>query len=133
MNQPSLQRDAVGFLIGGLTGAIASGLAFLIFFPLPPLTPTDHTRQALAVLTITMFFCGGFIGRRAFSADFWSDLLPSVTTSYVIIVFFCFTSGLDFGEAAPLIGLASIGIVTSVIALLVLGSRFPQQTETPDS
>jgi multisubunit Na+/H+ antiporter MnhB subunit len=128
-NRPSLLRDVVGFFGGGLVAAIAAGLVFLAFFPLPPPKPTDHTREALAVLVLVVFFCGGFIGRRAFSADFWSDLLPSIITSYVVIGFLCLISGLDFSESAPMIGFASVGIVTSAVVLLLLGRRFPPKTQ----
>ena len=126
----SLLRDVVGFVAGGLAGAVAAALIFLAFFPLPEPKPTDHTREALAVLVLVVFFCAGFVGRRAFSADFWSDLLPSVITSYVVIGFLCLISSLDFSEAAPMIGFASAGIVTSAVLLLLLGRRFPPKTQT---
>jgi hypothetical protein len=129
-NPSSLLRDVVGFFAGALAAAVAAWLAFLAFIPLPEPKPTDHTREALAVLVSVVFFCGGFIGRRALSADFWSDLWPSVTTSYVVIGFLCLTSGLDFSEAALMIGFASAGIVTSAVLLLLLGRRFPPKTET---
>ena len=132
-NQTSLLRDLVGFIAGGLVAAVASALVFLTFFPLPEPKPTDHTRQALAVLVLVVFFCGGFIGRRAFSADFWSDLLPSVITSYAIIGFLCLISSLDFRESATMIGFASVGIVTSAVVLLLLGRRFPSKTESYDA
>lgn len=132
-NQTSLLRDLVGFIVGGLVAAVASALVFLAFFPLPEPKPTDHTREALAVLVLVVFFCGGFIGRRVFSADFWSDLLPSVVTSYVVIGFLCLLSGLDFSESAPMIGFASAGIVTSAVVLLLLGRRFPPKIESYDA
>jgi hypothetical protein len=128
-NRPSLLRDAVGFLIGGLVAAVAAGLVFLAVFPLPPPKPTDHTREALAVLTLVVFFCGGFIGRRGFSAAYWPDLLPSAIGSYVVIGFLCLISSLDFREAALMIGFASVGIVTSSAVLLLLRRRFPPKTE----
>ena len=125
-----MRRDAVGFIVGGLAAAVAAALIFLAFFPLPPEPkPTDHTGEALAALVLAVFFCGGFIGRRAFSADFWSDLLPSVIGSYFVMGFLCLTAGLDFRETATMIGFASVGIVTSTAILLVLGRRFPPKTE----
>jgi hypothetical protein len=126
-NHSSLLRDVVGFVAGGLAAAVAAALVFLAFFPLPEPKPTDHAREALAVLVLVV---GGFIGRRAFSADFWSDLWPSVITSYVVIGFLCLISSLDFSEAAPMIGFASAGIVTSAVLLLLLGRRFPPKTQT---
>jgi hypothetical protein len=129
-NRPSLLRDVVGFIVGGLVAAVASAFVFLCFFPLPPNPKaTDHTREALAVLVLVVFFCGGFIGRRGFSADFWSDLWPSVITSYVIIGFLCLFSGLDLSESAPMIGFASSGIVTSAIVLVFLGRYFPPKAK----
>ena len=128
-NHSSLLRDVVGFVVGGLAAAVAAALIFLAFFPLPEPKPTDHTREALGVLVLVVFFSGGFIGRRAFSADFWSDLLPSVITSYVVIGFLCLISSLDFREAATMIGFASAGIVTSAVLLLLLGRRIPPKTE----
>src|SRR5262245_19019546 len=121
----SLLRDAVGFLIGGTAAAIAAALVFLTFFPLPESKPADHTRDALAVLVLVVFFCGGFVGRRAFSADFWSDLLPSLIGSYLVICLLCFISGIPFRAAAAMIGFASAGIVTSMTVLLLLSRRFP--------
>jgi len=129
-NQTSLLRDLVGFIIGDLLAAVASALVFLAFFPLPKPKPTDHTREALAVLVLVVFFCGGFIGRRAFSADFWSDLLPSVIISYAVIGFLCLLSGLDFSESARMVGFASAGIATTGVVLLLLGRRFPPKIET---
>ena len=126
MNQSSLLRDIVGFIVGGVTAAVASALILLAFFPLPPdPKPTDHTGEALAVLVLVTFFCGGFIGRRGFSADFWSDLFPSVIGSYVVIGFLCLISSLDFREATTMIGFASVGIVTSVVVSLLLLRWFP--------
>jgi hypothetical protein len=119
----------IGFFGGGVVAAVAGALVFLAFFPLPEPKPTDHTREALAVAILVAFFCGGFIGRRAFSADFWSDLLPSVIGSYVVIGFLCLISSLDFSESAPMVGFVSVGIVSSAVALLLLGRRFPPKTQ----
>lgn len=131
-NSPSsLVRDVVGFLVGGLVASVASGLTLLGFFPLPvEPDPRNHTGEALVILALVMFFCGGFIGRRAFSADFWSDLLPSVIGSYVASVLLCVIASLDFRETATMAGFVSVGIVTSAVVLLLLGRRFPPETET---
>jgi len=126
----TLARNMVGFLVGGIAAALAAALTFLAFFPLPEPEPTDHTREALAVLVLVMFFCGGFVGRRAFNADFWSDLLPSVLGSYAVIGFLCLLSSLTWREAAPLIGFATAGIVTSAVILRLLNRRFPPKADT---
>jgi hypothetical protein len=129
MNRP-LIRDIVGFLAGGLLAAILSCVVFLVLFPLPPSKPTDHTREALALLALVNFFCGGFIGRRAFSADFLSQLLLSVGGSYAVMVLLCVLASLDLMEMVRMIGLASVGILPSAAALFLFGQRFPPKAES---
>ena len=126
MNQSSLLRDVVGFVVGGLTAAVAAALIFLAFFPLPSEPKrTDHTGEALAMLVLVMLFCGGFIGRRGFSADFISDLVPPVIGSYVAVIGLCVIAGLSLGELAPMVGFASVGIITSAVVSLALLRWFP--------
>ncbi len=79
-----------------------------------------------------MFFCGGFIGRRGFSAEALSDLVPSVVGTYVIAVLFPLIAGLSFGELAPLVGFASAGVVASAFGSLLLMRWFPPQTPHHD-
>ena len=130
-NQSSLLRDVIGFLAGGFVASVASCLVLLAFFPLPAEpNPWNHTGEALVVLAVVMFFCGGIIGRKAFSADFWSDVFPSVIGSYVASVILCLIASLDFRETATMIGFATVGIVISAFILLLLGRRFPAKTET---
>ena len=131
-SQTSLLRDVVGFVIGGLVAAVAAGVALVTVFPIPPDEPDrpNYGPVALAAVVIASFFCGGFIGRRAFSADFWSDLLPSVATSYAVMLFLCLTASLDLREAASMIGFATAGIVVSTTLLIFLGRRFPPKIES---
>jgi hypothetical protein len=131
INRPLL-RDIVGLLAGGLLAALLSSVVFLVLFPLPPAKPTDHTREALAMLVLFNFFCGGFIGRRAFSADFLSQVLLSVGVSYAVMILLCILASLDFLEMARMIGLASAGILPSAAALFLLGQRFPSKSESHD-
>ena len=132
-NQPSLLRDVIGFVSGGLIAAIASALVLLAFFPLPPEPdPRNHTGEALVLLCIAMFFCGGFIGRRGISAEYWSDLFPSVGGSFVASVVLCLVASLDLRETATMMGFAAVGIVSSAVALLLLGRRFPLKTESDE-
>jgi hypothetical protein len=130
IKQSSLLRDMVGFLVGGVVAALASSIILLVFFPLPPEpTGTDHTGEALVILAGVVFFCGGFIGRRAFSLDFWSDMLPSVFTSYFVMVFLCLTASLDLRESLIMIGFASVGIAASITTTLLLLYWFPQKVQ----
>lgn len=128
-NRPLL-RDVVGFLAGGLLAALLSAAVFLLVFPLPPPKPTDHTREALAILVLVNFFCGAFIGRRAFSADFVSEVLLSIGGSYAVMVLLCVLASLDLSETARMMGVASAGILPSAAALFLLGQRFPRKTES---
>ena len=124
-------RDIIGFIVGGLVAPAASALVFLAFFPLPPEPdPRNHTGEALVILCIAMFFFGGFIGRRGFSADFWSDLLPSVGGSFVASVILCLIAGLDLRESATMLIFASVGIVVGAVVVFLLGHRFPPRTES---
>jgi hypothetical protein len=101
-----------------------------LFYPLPAVPdPHNHTGEALALLVLVMFFCGGFIGRRGFSADFISDLWPSVITAFAIVLFLCILPGLSFDEIAKMVGFASVGIVTSAAASLLLQRWFPPKIE----
>jgi len=116
----------VGFIIGGLVAAVVAGVTLVTVFPIPPDESgrPNYGPVALTAVVIASFFSGGFIGRRAFSADFWSDLLPSVATSYGVMLFLCPTASLDFRETAFMIGFASAGIVISATFLIFLGRRF---------
>jgi len=129
MNHSSLLRDVTGFCIGGLSAAVAAALVFLAFAPLPEPKPTDHTREALAMVVLVMFFCGGFIGRRGLSADFVSDLWPSVVTSFAVVLFLCVLAGLSFDEIAPLVGFAAVGIITSSVTSLLLQRWLPPKIQ----
>jgi len=126
MNHSSLLRDVVGFLVGGLLAAVASGVVLVLIYPLPAVPdPRNHTGEALLMLVLVMFFCGGFIGRRGFSADFISDLWPSVITAFGAALFLCILAGLSFDEIAKMLGFATIGIVTSAAVSLLLQRWFP--------
>jgi hypothetical protein len=65
---------------------------------------------------LVMFFCGGFIGRRGFSAEAWSDFLPSIVGTYVAVLGLPLLAGLSLGEALPFVGFASAGVVSAVAA-----------------
>jgi hypothetical protein len=128
MNHSSFLRDAAGFCIGGFSAAAAIALVFLEFFPLPESKPTEHTREALALLVLGMFFCGGLIGRRGFSADFASDLWPSAGGSLAVVLLLCVVAGLALDEIAKFIGFALVGIITSSMVSLYSKRFFPPKT-----
>lgn len=126
-NQSSLLRDALGFVVGAMTAAASAGLAFVMFYPpLPDSNPSRHDRAAaLAILTIVMFLCGGFIGRRGFSAQFLSDLRWPVLGSYAVVTFLCILASFALEETAAMLAFATVGIVSSAMLSLVLLWRFP--------
>jgi hypothetical protein len=130
-NQPSFLRDLIGFIVGALVAAATAGLVFVLFYPpLPESNPNRHDRAAaLAILIIVMFFSGGFIGRRGFSADFLSDLRWPVVGSYIVVVFLYFLASFSLGEIATMVGFATAGVLSSAIASLILLWRFPVKGE----
>ena len=134
MNRSSLARDAAGFLLGGVLAAVAAGLIFVAFFPLPKEhNPRNHTGEAFIMTVLVMFFCGGLIGRRGFSAEAFSDLFPSITGTYITVVVLSLIAGLDFGELAPLVGFASAGVVASAVGSLLLMRWFPPKARPDDT
>src|SRR5438105_11572491 len=130
-NQSSFLRDLIGFLVGAVVAAAAAGLVFVLFYPpLPESNPSRHDRAgALAILVIVMFFSGGFIGRRGFSADFLSDLRWPVVGSYIVVVFLCFLASFSLGEIATMVAFATTGILSSAVVSVILLSRFPVKEE----
>ena len=130
-NQRSFHRDLGGFLVGAVVAATVAGLVFVAFYPpLPESNPSQHDRSAaLALLIIVMFFCGGFVGRRGFSADFLSDLSWPVLGSYAVVVFLCVLASFSLGETATMVGFATAGILASAAVSLVLLRRFPMKNE----
>jgi hypothetical protein len=125
MNRRSLLRDVIGFLVGGATGAIGSTLVYLAFFGAPKGAHNGEDGAPLAALTFYLFVAGGFIGRRGFTADFRSDLYPSIIGSYVVAVFLCVIAGLSFGELSAMIGFATAGILVSAVSSLLLMRCWP--------
>jgi hypothetical protein len=132
--QSSLGRGTVGFLAGGILAAAAAGLIFVAFFPLPKdHNPRNHTGEAFAMLIFVMFSCGGFIGRRGFSAEALSDLLPSTIGTFVVVVLLSLLAGLSFGELAPLVGFTLVGVAASALGSLALRMWFPPKNPSPDA
>ena len=108
---------------------IAAGFIFVAFFPLPKEhDPRNHTGEAFMMTVLVMFFCGGFIGRRGFSAEALSDFLPSIIGTYVVVVVLPLFAGLSFSELAPFLGFASAGIIASVLGSLLLLRWFPPKS-----
>jgi len=122
----SFARDAIGFVVGAIVAAVAAGLVFVTFFPLPKEHgPRNHIGEAFVMTVPVMFFCGGFIGRRGFNAEALSDFVPSVIGTYVVVVVLPLLAGLSFSEIAPFLGFASAGVIASVVGSLLLLKWFP--------
>lgn len=132
-DRPSLAREAAGFALGGILAATASGLAFTLIFPLPETNdPRNHTGTAFALTVLVMLFCGGFVGRRGFNADWISDLLSSIGTTLGVVLFLSLLAGLSFSEIGPLVGFALVGCVASGLGTFFLGQRFPAKSPSKD-
>jgi hypothetical protein len=128
----SFFRDLIGFLVGAAVAAAAAGLAFVaVYPPLPESNPSRHDRAgALALLVIVLFFCGGFIGRRAFSAEFLSDLCWPIVGSYVVLAFLCVLASFSLSETASMVAFATAGILSSAVVSLLLLRCFPNNQES---
>jgi hypothetical protein len=123
----------MGFLVGGVAAATVILLLYLVFEPAPSeRTPHDHSREALVAFSAALFFAGGFIGRRGINADFYSDLLPPVIGTYLILGFLCVLAGLGIIEIAAAMGIVTVGIVASATVSLLLLRWFPPKTGARD-
>jgi hypothetical protein len=130
----SLARDTAGFFLGGILAAVTAGRVFVAFFPLPKEhDPRNHTGEAFMMTVLVMFFCGEFIGRRGFSAEAFSDLMPSVIGTFVAVILLSLFAGMDFGELAPLVGFASAGVIASAVGSLLLMRWFPPKPPHHDA
>jgi len=127
-NRASLLRSVLGFLTGAFLADCAIAAIFFSFYSLPATDdPRNHTGEAFALLMLVMGVAGGFIGSRGLSADFMSDLLWPVGLVYGIVIFLCMLSSLSFGEAAIMVGFASVGVAASATGALLLRKKFPPQ------
>ncbi len=122
----SFIRDAVGFVAGGILAALSAGLIFVAFIPLGDIHEgRNHVPEAFMLTVLVMFFCGGFIGRRGFSAEAASDFLPSIVGTYVAVLGFPLLAGLSLKEALPLVGFATVGVGSAFAASLLFLKCFP--------
>lgn len=129
IRQPSFFRDALGFLVGGILAAASAGLLFVAFIPLGDINnPRNHVPEAFMLTILTMFFSGGFIGRRGFSAEGRSDFFPSIIGTYVAVFGLPLFAGLSFSEALPFAGFATAGVVAAVAASVVFLKWFPMES-----
>jgi hypothetical protein len=85
----------------------------------------NHAPEAFILTTLLMFFCGGFIGRKGFSANSWSDIAPAIAGTCVAVVGLPLLAGLSLKESLPFVGFASVGVVTTVAAGLLFLRWFP--------
>lgn len=79
---------------------------------------------------VVMFLCGGFIGRRGFSAEGLSDLLPVVIATYAAVVLLSLFGNLGADEIASLVGFATAGVLASAGGSLLLKKRFPPRASS---
>ena len=110
---------------------MTAGIAFYLLVPMPPETSPSRgdTGAAGALLVLMMFFAGGFIGGRGFTADFISDVFRPVLCSYAIIGFLFLLPGWPFTVIAIMIGFVSVGIISSAVCSLLLLRWFPQKVD----
>lgn len=129
IRRPSFIRDTLGFLVGGILASASAGLVFVVIIPLGDMNnPRNHIPEAFMLTVLTMFFSGGFIGRRGFSAKARSDFFPSITATYLAVFGLPLFAGLSFCEALPFAGFATVGVVVAVTASLVLLRWFPMES-----
>jgi hypothetical protein len=132
-NQPSLGRLVIGFVAGGLLAAVAAGLVFSVFFPVPQDHNRNHNGEGLELTIGLMFFSGGFIGVRGFNADALSDLAWPVIGSYVVVAIIYAMVGFSLRQIAPpLACFSTAGIVASAIGTLLLRKWFPPELNNCD-
>lgn len=129
MNRTSLFRDLIGFLVGGIVGAVAAGLAYVAVIGMPTQAHNGEDGAPLAALVVFMIFAGGFIGRRGFSAHFVSEVYPSLIGSYIGATFLCLVAGLSFSELGAMIGFATVGIFASATTSVMLMRSFPPKND----
>jgi hypothetical protein len=133
IRQPSFIRDAVGFIGGGVLAGASAGAVFLAFIPVGDIYDgRNHVPEAFMLTVGVMFFCGGFIGRRGFSAETRSDFLPSIIGTYLAVLGLPLLAGLSLGEALPFVGFASVGVVAAVTASVVFLKWVPVELPHED-
>ena len=129
IRQASFRRDALGFIAGGILSAASAGLIFVVFIPLGDIYDgRNHVPEAFMLTVLIMFFCGGFIGIRGFSAKARSDFLPSIVGTYIAVLGLPLLAGLSLVEALPFVGFASVGVASAVVASAMFLKRFPMES-----
>jgi hypothetical protein len=110
-------RGLIGFIVGGLVALVLAGVTLATIYPMPPDQPNrpNYGPDAMSLLVIVTFFCGGFIGRCGFTTNFVSKLFRPIICAYLVILFLCFFSDASFVEAIKMIGFASVGILASAV------------------
>jgi hypothetical protein len=107
--------DAIGFLVGGISAAGVTVLCFRAVFPLPTESkPGVHVLETLVILACVAFLAGGFIGRAAYNALHWPEMLRPILGSFAAIGILWWL--LPVREVAPLIG----GMATCAATMLLL-------------
>lgn len=117
---PSLRRELSEFALGAIGGSVTAGLLFLCFHPLPAEPdPRDHTREALLVIGLVSCFCGGFVGRRAFSPESWMAMMLPVGKSLLFGLLLCWMIGMPPAAAMEALSYLGAGLLASLATGLV--------------
>ena len=109
-------RGLVDCILGSLIAALSAGIAFVTFCSMPPDVPgqPNYYGYALDLVVIVAFVCGALIGSIGFISRTTSRLWWAVAGGYIFMLFLCVVKEASFNEGAPLIALASVGILASV-------------------
>jgi hypothetical protein len=118
---PIVLRGLVGGILGSIVAAVAAGIAFVTFCSMPPDVPgqPNYYPYALFLVVMAAFLCGGVVGLVGFIARSASRVWWPVAGCYAFMLFLCVVKEASFHEGAPLIALASVGILFSVCLSLV--------------
>jgi hypothetical protein len=122
-------RGFAGFIVGSVVAAVVTVIIFMTICKEPAEVPgqPDYYPDAVTILGVVTFLCGGLIGMRGFIARRAASLLWPVVGSYIFMLLLCFGKEASFHEGAPLIAFASVGIAASVGVSLAVLRWFPRK------
>jgi len=119
-------RDLIGIVVGGGSASGAASGVFLSFHSLSAdHDPHGYNLAVLSGLVLATLISGGFIGRRGFNLECWTDVIPSFLGSLAIIGFVVLLIRLDFAVWAQLLGFVFVGNLSAVITSFRFRIWFP--------